>query len=113
MDPVRDLNLDQMQVRASDSLTKGLAPKVIEKMETQVKEALSVLQGKTAPNAVNHRCRSIAIIETTDQGLMYIPSARSITSNAKGVLVTVAHPAKKKSVTKLIRGAKSGQVIRY
>lgn len=112
MDPIRDLDLTQGGLNADDDLTGGIPQRVLEKLHRQLEEGISVLQGRTAPTAVNHRCRTVAVVEMNNGTILYAPSVRSIRSTAKGTEVTLAHPDKKRSITKRVN-AKSAQIIRY
>ena len=120
MDPVNAVNLTQMQTGTVDSLTKGIAPALIEKMQTQCREAIAVLKGSRSAASVNHRVRTLAIVQPArgavnpdGPGLIYIPGVRSATVTKAGVVVKITHPQKKASIRKLIPGAKSIQVLSY
>lgn len=112
MDPIRDINLNVMQTGTVDGFSKGIKPAIIEKMATQLREAIAVLKGSRAANSVNHRVRTVAIVEGAGEDLIYVPGVTNVKPTKRGLLLTVAHPTVGKSLTRLV-DAKSAQVIRY
>lgn len=119
MDPVRDIQLNQMDTGVDEKLVKGIAAKTVEKMKGQLREAIAVLKGSRKADSVNHKVRTLAIVQPkagtvnpNGPGLLYVPSVRSARVIKSGVELTIAVP-KAKSITRIIAGAKAVQLLAY